>query len=73
MRRQYTPGIKASVMLAAALGVAAVNWTFESRCAIAHNDNGQSRAAQEEKPFDQQQVLAELRKKIAGQEYDLES
>jgi hypothetical protein len=53
-------------MLAAALVVTAVNWTPESCRAIALTDNGQSLAAQEEKPFDQKQTLAELRKKIAG-------
>src|SRR5215475_804480 len=68
MKRLYTTGIKASVMLIIAIGVAAMNWTRESRRAIALTDNGQSLAAQEEKPFDQKQTLAELRKKIAGQE-----
>jgi len=68
MKRQCTTGIKTSVMLAVAIGVAAVNWTYELRHAAAHTNNGQSLAAQEEKPFDQKQALTELRKKIAGQE-----
>jgi len=65
MRRLPTIGC---LMLAAALVVTAVNWTPESCRAIALTDNGQSLAAKEEKPFDQKQTLAELRKKIAGQE-----
>src|SRR5215510_9576436 len=68
MRRHPTFGIKTCLMLAAALVVAVVNWTHESCRAIAQTDNGRSLAAQEEKPFDQKQTLAELRKKIAGQE-----
>jgi hypothetical protein len=65
MRRRPTIGC---LMLAAALVVTAVNWTPEPCRAIALTDNGQSLAAQEEKPFDQKQTVAELRKKIAGQE-----
>jgi len=68
MKRQYTTGIKASVMLIIAIGVAAMNWTRELRRASAQTNNGQSVAVQGEKPFDQKQALAELQKKIAGQE-----
>jgi hypothetical protein len=68
MRGHPTIGIKTCLMLAAALVGAAVTWMPESRRAIAQADNGRNLAAQEEKPFDQKQTLAELRKKIAGQE-----
>jgi len=55
-------------MLAAAIGMAAVNSMYELGHAAAQTNNGQSPTAQEEKPFDQKQTLVELRKKIAGQE-----
>jgi|SRR5215475_14480858 len=68
MKRRYTTGIKASVMLIITIGVAAMNWTRESRRAYAQTNNGQGVDVQGDKPFDQKQALAELRKKIAGQE-----
>jgi hypothetical protein len=68
MRTPCVTGIKASVLLAVVLGLAAVNRMDETITAAAQANSSQQPALQEEKPFDQKQALADLRKKLVGQE-----
>lgn len=58
MRKQFITNFKIGMVLAAALGVASMTQANSNRDPV----------FQEEKPFDQKQALADLRKKIVGQE-----
>ncbi len=60
--------MKVSIVLAMALGFATMNWMEVTISAAAQAISNRNPAIQEDKPFDQKQVLAELRKQIAGQE-----
>ncbi|MCI0563482.1 MAG: photosynthetic reaction center cytochrome c subunit family protein [Nitrososphaera sp.] len=68
MSKQCIVNVKISVVLVIALGLIIMSWVKVSTSAAAQANSSQNSAIQEEKPFDQKQVLAELQKKIAGQE-----
>ncbi len=68
MDRRCVRGIKSVMCLCFALAVPFAAWPLGSSSGAAQTGGGQTQTTPEAKPFDQEQALAELRKRIAGQE-----
>jgi hypothetical protein len=68
MKKQITRGVVTLVALALILGVKLVGPQTSINVKAENAQNNQTTPSQNEKPFDQAQALADLRKTIAGQE-----
>ena len=72
MQKQITPGVSAITLVALALilvvKLVGPQMTVNVKARNSHPPNNQTTPSQTEKPFDQAQALADLRKRIAGQE-----
>lgn len=68
MDKQCTVSIRAITVLGLILLCVSTNWISATKNAIAQTNIKQNPPTQEEKPFDQQQKIAELMKQIAGKE-----
>jgi hypothetical protein len=68
MNKQCTVGIRAITVLGLILLCVSTYWISATKNVIAQTNIAQKPPTQEEKPFDQQQKIAELMKQIVGKE-----
>jgi hypothetical protein len=68
MSKRFSDGLKILTVAGMVAGLLAITWTSAPVPVAAQSESQQAPTPQDAKPFDQAQKLAELRKKIAGQE-----